>query len=89
VRLSVKKAAYANLSRATCRKSGGVLGILTDYARSSEPRTGVFQPYRDSILEPVVLTHTLQPLPKVMPRELGRSHKLHRKSGRSPTSLLR
>jgi hypothetical protein len=26
VRLSVKKAAYANLSRAACRKSGAVLG---------------------------------------------------------------
>jgi hypothetical protein len=47
VRLSVKKAAYADLSRAACRKSGGVLGrILT--ARTSHAGTAENFPGRQS-----------------------------------------
>jgi hypothetical protein len=38
MRLSVKKAAYADLSRAACRKSGVVLGILTNLHGTANPR---------------------------------------------------
>jgi hypothetical protein len=39
VRLSVKKAAYADLSRAACRKSGSVLGELGPHANADKRST--------------------------------------------------